>query len=200
MAKTHADARLIEAAKRRPEAFEELYAKYKDNIHTFVWYRSGHDQSIAEDLTQEVFFLAFRALKTYQEKGYSYQAFLLSIARNLLKNYYRKNKPVQIERMEDLPLAFFDDTAAHLELKDLWKAVNESLTESEQEAILLRYQKELSIREVSHVMKRSENAVKLLLSRSRKKLRKHGTVAMLKNLPRCSHTVERPKFVGMPTR
>jgi RNA polymerase sigma-70 factor (ECF subfamily) len=46
----------------------------------------------AEDLTEEVFYRAWKALPQYRHQGLPFAAFLFRIARNALTDFYRKAK------------------------------------------------------------------------------------------------------------
>jgi len=58
-------------------------------------------------------------------------------------------------------------------VEQLQKALN-TLSPSEKEIMLMRYRDEMSIKEISQKLNKSENAVKLILSRARKKLASHS--------------------------
>jgi DNA-directed RNA polymerase specialized sigma24 family protein len=68
-------------------------------------------------------------------------------------------------------------------VENLKKAV-QSLSPTERQAILLRYQEQLPIKDISRILGRSNNAVKLLLSRARKKLAAHPYIKTRDRLAR----------------
>ena len=72
----------------------------------------------------------------------------------------------------DVPAEITDSLERKIEAEALWRVVQD-LSPTERDAILMRYQKEMSIKDISRIMNRSENAVKLILSRARKKLAQH---------------------------
>src|SRR4051812_5110195 len=84
------DTNLVKLAKENPRAFELLYRKYSDKVFNYFWYRTGHDKHLSEDLMQETFLRAFEHLKKFKTRGYSYLTYLLTIARHLLIDHYRK--------------------------------------------------------------------------------------------------------------
>jgi len=167
-----ADIDIIKRAKLNPKFFQEIYIKYADKIYNYFWYRTGHQKNVAEDLMQETFSKAFQHLPKFQIRGYSYLTYLITIAHNILINYYRKHKLISLEEIGDVPLQITNTVDRKIEAEKLWKAV-QSLSVLERDVILMRYQKEMPIKEIAKVIGKTENAVKLLLSRTRKKLLQH---------------------------
>ncbi len=179
------DDMLVQRAQEDSHAYEELYTKYSKKIYTYFWFRVGKDREIAEDLTQETFFHAFRSLERFEAQGYSYYSYLLRIAHNLLVNYYRKPKTASLPEPANIPAEFTED-GRDIERKSdslvLWKAMKD-LPINEQNALILFYWDDLSVREIASLMDKSENAIKLLLSRGRKKLALHPTLNNLGGIP-----------------
>ena len=169
------DKKLISQAQEDEQAYEKLYQKYTRKIYAYFWYRVGHHKETAEDLTQETFLLAFRDIKRFEFRGYSYFSYLLRVAHNLLVNYYRKAKPLPLPEIEKLPAEFTEDVhdiEQRVDSLTIWKAMEE-MPINEQNALILFYWDDLPVREISEIMGKSENAVKLLLSRGRKRLAQH---------------------------
>src|SRR5512143_3720480 len=82
------------------EAYGILYEQYAEVIFRYV-YSHLEGRLDAEDLTEEMFLRAWRALPQYDERGLPFSAFLFRIARNSLIDYYRQHKSIQsIEDME----------------------------------------------------------------------------------------------------
>ena len=171
----NSDVDIIKRAKANSQIFEELYRKYADKVYNYFWYRTGHQKDVAEDLMQETFYRAFKHLSRFQIRGYSYLTYLLTIAHNILANYYRSQKMIPMSELGDdfdVPAEITDSLERKIEAEALWRAIQD-LSPTERDAILMRYQKEMPIKDISRVMARTENAVKLILSRARKKLAQH---------------------------
>ncbi len=162
------DAPLIEAAKADPAAFAKLYEKYQLTIKGYFLRRIG-EACLAEDLTQEVFARAFRYLPSFRVTNASYLTYLLHICHSLLVNYYRK----EANTPRFLPLEEIDGgTDVLLEpIQESVESLLKTLTATEQEVMLLTYRDGFRAKEVGEKLGKTENAVKLILSRSRKKLR-----------------------------
>lgn len=167
------DSQLLKDAQHDQLAFEEIYNKYYQKIYNYFWYRVGHDEDVAEDLAQDTFVRAFKALPRYKDTGKSYLSYLLTIAHNLLVNYYRTPKPISIESTGvGVPDEIWSDLETKDNIRSLWRAVQQ-LSEPEKNILYLKYQKGYKVAEIASIAGKTENAVKLILSRARKKLQAH---------------------------
>jgi RNA polymerase sigma factor (sigma-70 family) len=163
------DALLVAQAQAQPEKFSRLYEKYVTRIEEYFLRRLEGDRQLAEDLTQEVFIRAFRYLPTFRTANASYYTYLLHVAHSVLVNQYRKKEPVTscllkeavAEEVVEKEPTQYGDMAALLG----------SLSEGERRVMLLKYQDGLKVQEIARQVGKTENAVKLILSRSRKKLK-----------------------------
>jgi RNA polymerase sigma-70 factor, ECF subfamily len=163
------DYDLIVEAQADGAAFSVLYKKYNRRIFYYFLKRVGGSAGSAEDLTQETFMRAFRHLKFFKHKNASYYTYLLRIAHNLLVNFYRKKQAVPFDpTAQDIPAPSKHESFWNMEV--LWRAVG-SLSQIEQTVLNMKYKEELSIKEVAALLGKTENAIKLHLSRARKKLR-----------------------------
>ncbi len=191
------DITLIEQAKRNPEAYEALYKKYAQRLFNYFWYRVGHQKEVAEDLLQETFMKAYQNSSKFYLRSYSYYSYLLTIAHNILVNYYRKPQSMSLESVGDVP----DEVTVDQEIDRqrnaelLWRAIQQ-LPESEKDILLLRYQQELPIKDIARIVGKSENAVKLVLSRSRKKLIKHPYLKDLVRFGEYQKKYTKPRFLS----
>src|SRR5512138_891545 len=96
------DEQLIKQVKNGDaEAFGVLYEQYAEVIFRYV-YSHLESRLDAEDLTEEIFVRAWRALPKYDDRGLPFSAFLFRVARNSLIDYYRQRKVVQ--SIEDVEL------------------------------------------------------------------------------------------------
>jgi len=166
------DSQLIRSAQLDKEAYGELYQKYYRKIYNYFWYRIGHDKDIADDLTQETFVKAYRALSRYKITKASYYSYLLTIAHNILVIFYRSPQTISLDAVGDVPHEVWDDIIKRDEAKLLWRTIQQ-LPSHERDMLYMKYQNGMRISEIAKVTKKTENAVKLTLSRTRKKLANH---------------------------
>jgi RNA polymerase sigma-70 factor (ECF subfamily) len=168
-----ADRPAVEAARRDPRRFETLYHRYVAQIYSFALYET-RDHHVAEDLTEQVFLQALRALPRFDERGdpgsSTFRVWLFQIARNAIANERRRERRHPVAPLElAWDVAAVDDPAAAVvrrdELERAWAAVL-ALPEERRRALVLRFVEEMSIHEIAQVMGRSEGAVRVLVHRA----------------------------------
>src|SRR5260370_17281881 len=94
---------LVERAKEDPDAFGALYDRYFPQIYRFAYSRV-RDQSLAEDVTSEVFFKALRNIKRYTYSGHPFSSWLYQITLNAVADHYRGQRgEVELEESASLP-------------------------------------------------------------------------------------------------
>jgi RNA polymerase sigma-70 factor, ECF subfamily len=89
-------ALVVRAQQGETVAFEVLVVKYQRRVAATIR-RFVRDDSITEELTQEVFLSAFLALPTFRFDG-DFAAWLFTIARNAAKSYLRSAQNRQDDR------------------------------------------------------------------------------------------------------
>lgn len=166
------DAELVARAQNDPNAFALLYKKYYAEIRHYFSLHLNTNHANADDFTQETFLSAYKTLKTYRQSNASYRTFLLRIAHNTLVDHYRKRQDILVDDwtvMERNGL----DSCTHIIPSDQSGILTalKHLPAHEQRALRLKYERDFSTRQIASDMNKSENAVKLLISRGRKRLR-----------------------------
>ena len=164
------DRDLIKRSKFDPAAYGELYQRYAGVIYRFLLRRLGGNQEVAKDLTQETFARAFDHRNRFVYRGHNYGAYLFTVARRLLANYYRKPKTVSLDDMERQFASPFSTEDGYMR-REVWEALN-TLPAIDRQVLLMKYRQGYSVRYIARVINKSENAVKLILSRAREKVRR----------------------------
>jgi RNA polymerase sigma-70 factor (ECF subfamily) len=167
------DRPVVEAARRDPDAFAQLYRKYVAQIYSLALYET-RDPHAAEDITEGVFLKALAGLPGFREQGQgersTFKVWLYAIARNVIANERRRARrrpesPIELALEVPAP----DDPAAaaeqRLEARQALDAVME-LPPDRRQAVLLRIVHELSAREIGEITGRSEGAVRVLIHRA----------------------------------
>jgi len=188
------DKTLIANAKRDPKKYEEIYRKYASDVFNYFWYRVNHNRDIAEDLMQETFIRAFKHLSRFRERGYSYKTYLLTIAHNVLANYFRSPKPISLEELSDIPVEVAQHTEKKIDSKLLWRAV-QRLSPIERDILILYYRKGFPIKDIARICNRSTNAVKIILSRARRKLRGQLALKHMVSFDNTARSYTKPHFL-----
>jgi RNA polymerase sigma-70 factor (ECF subfamily) len=164
---------LVERAKYDPGAFGELYERHFMQIYKFVYSRV-RDQSVAEDVTSDVFLKALRSLGRYQDTGRPISAWLYQIAMNAVADRFRSSRLLEdIDEQRDLAASGpgLEQIAAQRdELRRIW-AVVETLPAPQRTAMVLKFREDMKIEDIAGVMGKSSGAVKLLIHRGVMKVR-----------------------------
>jgi RNA polymerase sigma-70 factor (ECF subfamily) len=169
------DQALERAVHGDPEAFSILYERYVTRIYNYIYYRTGSPYD-AEDLTERVFLRALGHIRTYNNRGIPFSAWLYRIAHNLVANWHRDNsrrKEVPLEDQTDL-----HQRTDHPEIslvnsqeQEMLLRLIRHLPEDRQQLIILKFVEHLSNSEVATIMGRSEGAIKSLYHRTLQTLR-----------------------------
>ena len=70
--------------------FEQIYNEYYKEVYCFVLAMNSNDD-IAEEITQETFYKAFRGIRNFQGNC-SLKTWLCQIAKNTYRSYLKKQK------------------------------------------------------------------------------------------------------------
>ncbi len=163
------DKYLLDATVKSLSNFENIYLKYKDLISYFIFTRVGKDINITEELTQEVFFRALKNLNNYEFRHLEYKSYLLKIARNLIVDFYIKTKKnISIDRIPDDPV--FEQFQGNFS-KTSFLFFDFGLSKLEKKVLKMKYEKDMTVKLISKKLGKTENSIKLLLSRGRKKIK-----------------------------
>ena len=152
------------------EAFSFLYNLNVTRIYNYIFYRIGSEDD-AEDITSRVFYRAFGHIKTYEDKGIPFSAWLYRIAHNLIANFHRdrqRRKEVSLDDQPEMPHRV-DLPETWIEKKqemDLLLKGMRRLAPDRQQLILLKYLEDLSNAEIAVIMGRTEGAIKSLYHRA----------------------------------
>ena len=190
---TSDDQVLISAAKRDPQQFEALYKKYFQTIFNYFWYRVGHDADVAEDLTQDTFMRAFASIDRFTITTSSYLSYLLTIAHNRLVNHYRSYTPAPLSAAPPALVELWQDIEAADQLACVWQAV-QTLAPFDRDVLYLMYRRGYKIAEIAVITNKSENAIKLAVSRARKKLRNTPAIKRLAELSELPRRPSPPRY------
>jgi RNA polymerase sigma-70 factor (ECF subfamily) len=152
--------------------FEELVRRFQTPLLHFLIRRLGsrHD---AEDAVQETFLLAYRNLARYQS-SWRFSTWIFTIANRQAVSRSRKRKPPAKVANKTLRDVEGDDPSAIAQVNEardgLWDAARKSLDADAFTALWLSYVESMSADEISLVLGRSANAVRILLHRARGRL------------------------------
>ncbi|MDQ6883161.1 MAG: RNA polymerase sigma factor [Candidatus Dormibacteraeota bacterium] len=165
---------LVERAKRDPEAFGALYDRYFPQIYRFAYSRV-RDQSLAEDVTSEVFFKALKNIKRYTYGGHPFSSWLYQITLNAVADHYRGQRgEVELEEGSDMASTeppVVDEVVRRDRSRRVWSAIDQ-LPKQQRAAMVLKFGEDRKIEEIAVILGKSSGAVKLLLHRGVERLRR----------------------------
>lgn len=171
------DALLIEAAAHGDaEAFATLYDRYVDRVYRHCYYRIGR-RADAEDVTQETFLRAWRAVGRYRRTEKPFLAWLLTISDRLVLSQQRSRRRVVIDdavAVAERHSEFVDAEGEALGAlaSDAVRTAIARLRPERQQVLVLRFVHGLSLAEVAAALGKSESAVAVLQHRALADLRR----------------------------
>jgi RNA polymerase sigma-70 factor (ECF subfamily) len=166
------DEMLIENIKNGfTEKYDTLMHRYQEDIY-FIAFQYTKVKEQALDVSQNIFFKAYESLSRFESRS-SFKTWLFRIAYNECQNWTKKNRRFQHEDFD----MYLDSSPNQEEqlltqeqrlllLKSLYQ-----LNTNYRLAVVLRYFKNNSIKEISEIIGCSEGVVKNMLFRSLKKLK-----------------------------
>ncbi|MBS4200863.1 RNA polymerase sigma factor [Bacillus sp. FJAT-49732] len=154
---------------------ERLYEEIQPKIYAFFFIKTS-DKSAAEDLTHDVFYEAIKGIHSFSGKS-SLQTWIFSIAKNVLRKYYRSKKyatglheklTLDVPELPSSPEDVYMMKEGHVNLVHKIS----SLDEVQKEIITLRLYGELSFKEIGELINKSENYVRVTFHRAKLRLQK----------------------------
>lgn len=153
-------------------SFGQIYDAYIGKIYSFLYYRVSHKPT-AEDLTSLTFFKALDRISTFDPSKGTFQSWLYQIARNSMIDHFRVHKQT-LELDEARETGSGENMALNVENKLRLEQVMEQLGKlpvEHKDLILMRVWDGLSYSEISEITGKTENALKMAVSRILSKIR-----------------------------
>ena len=152
------------------QSFSELYGRFGVRMHRYFYRMLGQDVHVADDFTQDLFMKIIEKGAYYDPKK-RFSTWLYTVAGNMVKNEYRR-----IGRQKPLPTApgFFDENFSEKIDSEVFEkhllVALEGLDETQKQCFVLRYQEELSMKEIAQIVGCPEGTVKSRLFYTVRKL------------------------------
>ena len=159
------------------DTFKKIYEEQSDQIFRFCLIRVSNREQ-AMDITQETFLRLWNTLLE-GEKIENDRAFLFTVVRRLIIDWYRKKKSISLDNMvddENIPYDVPDEkTTNNTELgaegRFLLEKINE-LHPTYRDPVYMRFVEDLSPKEIGTILSISENATSVRINRGLEELRK----------------------------
>ena len=155
---------------------EKIYLEYKEKVFRYV---RGKVRNLAdaEDVTSEIFLRVQTSLDSYDEEKATLSTWIYTITHNAVCNYYREECKRALTLDENaLYSDRDDDVMAEIEneiLKENLAEALETLTEREQDIIVLYYYHEIPLRDI---------AIKIGITYTNAKFINHQAINKLKHI------------------
>ena len=159
-------------------ALGELVANCWPTVYRLISQKTKSPED-AQEITQETFFRAFRALSSYQPRGAKFTTYLGKIALNLVNDFWRRQgrSPVVFDIADhQRQLVGGVDPGERLVTQETRQHLIEALKllpPEQRQVIELRIIAGLPVKDAALSMKKSDAAIKMLQQRALKNLRQH---------------------------
>ena len=155
--------------------FDRLYGKYANKVYAKC-ISLLKDEARAQDAVQDIFLKIFLNLSKFGGKS-KFSTWIYSITYNYCIDLIRKRKKEgnifsdDIERTPDVAEEVPDSALLEMEVKRL-KVILEKIPVGDKVVLLMKYQDEMSIKDISDALNKSESAIKMKLKRAKHKAQK----------------------------
>lgn len=155
--------------------FDKLYVKYSNKVFSKC-ISLLKNEALAQDATQDIFLKIFLNLSKFGGKS-KFSTWIYSITYNYCIDLIRKAKKEKnifsedIENAPDLAEEVPDSALLEIEVKKL-KIILEKIPIGDKAVLLMKYQDDMSIKEISETLDKSESAIKMKIKRAKHKVQK----------------------------
>lgn len=167
------DAALVQAYRAGDErGAAELVARHSPSIARFL-YSAGAAPSDLDDLLQETFFRAFKNLDGWRGET-KLRSWLFTIASNLLKDQYRRNKGRQMLSLEDRDLPSREDPESAFTATEMEQRLYDGLKllpRLQREVFLLRAQQGSEYNDIAEALGTTPGAARVHYHHAVKRLK-----------------------------
>lgn len=181
---TRSDADLVQdTLEGHSQAFEEIVRRYQRLVFSIIYHYLGRREEV-EDLAQDVFLKVYNSLPRFDTRR-SLKAWISRITANRCLDELRRSRARKTDLFSDLSeeeearlwslheRSGEGDNLTEVEAAESFRLLQKALDqlpEKDRMAFVLREMESMDYSEIAEVMKSSELAVRVRVSRSRKKL------------------------------
>ena len=149
----------------------ELFSRYSKRIYNY-FLKSTLERSDSDDLTQELFIRVMKYRGSYKE-GLSFQFWIFQIARNMVKDHFRKMKvhKDQFNAVEVMPEIEEDDVSEQIEREQKLHLAMKRLSDEKRELLVLSKFQKLKYEEIARLRDTTVSNIKVQVHRTIKELK-----------------------------
>ena len=163
------------------ESFKQFYDQEFEKIYRFVIFKIGNEVE-TEEIVQDIFFSFWDYARQGKPIGNT-TGLVYKIARNKIIDYYRKHgvrpKVISLESQEGYELANSQvsdvDIEKELDIRieiESIQVVMVKLPDDYRDVLIMRFMREMQIKEIAEAMDKSEGAARVMIYRALKLLKK----------------------------
>jgi RNA polymerase sigma-70 factor (ECF subfamily) len=154
--------------------FESIFEAHYRRVYNFCAYRiNNHDET--EDLVSTVFEKVITKYGTYRPSAVPLEAWIITIAKNVVNDYFRQNKKRACIPLEFVNAAADGQPEEILITREnnavLMRALN-TLNEKERTIVAMKFAASLKNTDIASIMSLGESNVGAIIHRSLKKMRR----------------------------
>lgn len=162
------------------DAFGGIVRRWQGRLVSLAW-RFCRDRTFAEDMAQDAFIKAFRALHTFRAEA-AFSTWLTAIAMNTYRSWLRNRAPTPINIDVVRARATGTDSVTALQEEERASALRRlvlTLPRRYREAIVLYYFQEMNLTDTARALGIPEGTVKARLHRGRELLKRRSRAMMV---------------------
>lgn len=165
---------ITQAQNGATDCFTQLVASYQVRLYSYLLARC-HNSYDADDVLQETFIKAFKYIKSYNPQ-WQFSTWLFTIARRILG---------KIKAVYHQPLDVIDqfhstsENEFEVDQNNIWRLIKNEVSSSHYDVLWFFYVEQLSVKEIAHVLNKSESWVKTNLHRSKMKLSNNSELELM---------------------
>lgn len=147
---------------------DALYREHADTVYRYLLVKTN-SADLSEELTQETFFQAVRAVDSY-DGSCKFSTWLIGIAKNVLRTHYRKQRQQPAVSLEDAPElcgASAEETLFSGAGTEAILGVIHRVPEPGREVLYLRLLGDLSFRQIGDVLGQTETWARVTFYRAK---------------------------------
>ena len=155
----------------KTDVMEKIYLEYREKVLRYVRKRV-HNEADAEDVTSDIFLKVLSSLDSFDEEKATLSTWIYTVAHNTVCNYYRSQGRAALSIDEGVAVPSDEDDEIENEiLKENLAIALETLSEREQDMIVLYYYHDIPLRDI---------AIKMGITYTNAKFIKHNAIGKLK--------------------
>lgn len=159
----------------RYDSYEEMYESQYLNVLKYVRRMIRNNDTAVEDLTQEVFFVAYQKWDTVVKDHPNIPGFLMVVARNKIKKWFEKQSRIQLDEVETLDLFLQGEESGGgidaFNMVDFYSSVENTLSDRDLNILRYYYEYGYTSSEMAKRLGITESCFKVRVARMKEKLK-----------------------------